>query len=156
MSLGDLKAKLCGLGGGNDQLPGLAWCEVQQQQAHRRLHSRRRTWLQRMFCQGGEDDVIAVTAADDNFSDVPERTDYHYRAPVAKSYRHRQILFAAAWLTRTSATPMTVYPSRLAEDMKAAADLYCQSHVQIDSDKIVLPPILSWHRADFGYEPEQV
>jgi hypothetical protein len=60
------------------------------------------------------------------------------------------------WGTQSSPKASTVYPNRLGEGLQTAAESYCQQNVHIGDATVVLPALLSWYRADFGEDPEQV
>jgi len=64
-----------------------------------------------------------------------------------------------AYGTQFSPVVSTVYPDLLEATMQSAAESYCQNHVQVGAEKghtVILPTILSWHRADFGTTRENV
>lgn len=94
---------------------------------------RPRWW--RLHCQGGEKDL-------------------HYLSPMV--HTDPRILMAISFGCLSSPKVETVYPNRLEEGLQTAAEIYCQQHVLVGFDRVVLPALLSWHRADFGTDPEQV
>lgn len=95
------------------------------------------SWLQRWLCR-----------------DSQQATGIHYEAAVVRN--DPRIIFATTWGTHSSPCVSTLYPNRLGEGLQTAAEHYCRLNVVVGADRVVLPPLLSWFRADFGYQPEQV
>jgi hypothetical protein len=80
--------------------------------------------------------------------------DLHYDGPVVRT-DHR-ILFATSFGCHSSPSVSTVYPNNLSEGLRSASEMYCQQHVTIRGNRIILPAVLSWFRADFGNDPDAV
>lgn len=80
--------------------------------------------------------------------------DLHYEQSVIRT--DCRILFATSWGCLSSPVASTIYPNRLNEGLRAASELYCQQQVVIQGRRVILPPILSWYRADFGTDPDKV
>lgn len=97
---------------------------------------KKQKWWRRLSCHGGMEQ------------------DLHYASPVFRS--DPRILMATTWGMQSSPNVSTLYPNRLEEGLEAAAEIYCQRHVVVGFDQVVLPALLAWHRADFGNDPEDV
>jgi hypothetical protein len=100
------------------------------------LIAKKQKWWRLLSCRGGMEE------------------DLHYASPVFRS--DPRILMATTWGTQSSPKVSTLYPNRLEEGLRTAAEIYCQQHVVIGFDQVILPALLSWHRADFGSDPEEV
>jgi hypothetical protein len=100
------------------------------------LLAKKQKWWRRLSCHGGME------------------KDVHYASPVFRS--DPRILMATTWGTQSSPIVSTLYPNRLDEGLQAAAEIYCQQHVVVGFDQVEIPALLSWHRADFGNDPEDV
>jgi hypothetical protein len=100
------------------------------------LLAKKQKWWHQLSCHGGME------------------KDLHYASPVFRS--DPRILMATTWGTQSSPNVSTLYPNRLEEGLEAAAEIYCQQHVVVGFDRVVLPALLAWHRADFGNDPEDV
>jgi hypothetical protein len=100
------------------------------------LLAKKQKWWRRLSCHDGME------------------KDLHYASPVFRS--DPRILMAMTWGTQSSPNVSTLYPNRLEEGLTAAAEIYCQQHVVVGFDQVVLPALLSWHRTDFGSDPEEV
>jgi hypothetical protein len=101
------------------------------------LLAKKQKWWRRLSCHGGME------------------KDLHYCSPVFRSGDPR-ILMAMTWGTQSSPNVSTLYPNRLEQGLETAAEIYCQQHVVVGFDQVVLPALLSWHRTDFGSDPEEV
>jgi hypothetical protein len=100
------------------------------------LLAKKQKWWRRLSCHGGVE------------------KDLHYASPVFRS--DPRTLMATTWGTQSSPNVSTLYPNRLEEGLEAAAEIYCQQHVVVEFDQVVIPALLAWHRADFGNDPEDV
>jgi Protein of unknown function, DUF547 len=73
-----------------------------------------------------------------------------------------RFLMALTWGTNISPIAHTVHPEQLDNAMQIMAEQYCQKHITITegptagTTKVVLPPLLSWYRLDFGKYAENV
>jgi Protein of unknown function, DUF547 len=87
-------------------------------------------------------------------------TDEFY--PKALITSDVRLLMALTWGTDISPVVYTIYPDQMDNEMQAMAEQYCQKHVTITvgstagTTKVVLPPLLSWYRFDFGKYAENV
>jgi hypothetical protein len=100
------------------------------------LLAKKQKWWRRLSCHDGME------------------KDLHYASPVFRS--DPRILMATTWGTQSSPNVSTLYPNRLDEGLQAAAEIYCQQHVVVGFDQVEIPALLSWHRADFGNDSEEV
>ncbi|GKY98804.1 hypothetical protein MPSEU_000836500 [Mayamaea pseudoterrestris] len=80
--------------------------------------------------------------------------DVHYERKVVCT--DSRILFATTWGCHSSPTASTVYPYQLSEGLRTAAEMYCQQHVIVRGNRVILPAMLGWYRADFGGDPESI
>jgi hypothetical protein len=125
--------------------------------------------VRRLLCQ----DVKAASFEGEYFS-----------SPMVQDGDPR-VLFSLTWGTLSSPVVSTFYPRSISEGLQVIsahgsrflwvlhnrtfsqprllsialqnhAKLYCQSHVRVTDAKVILPALLSWHREDFGRDPETV